>query len=270
MTPWPSCVTSTKLTLSSTNWTLATETWNSPWRLLKRILSLLFTWSSPKVATGSKRQSKESSQILAYSCTTTAMWTNFTKIAYSPLWSIVHIMNCHLLPLHFLLNATSSALLSSTWTTQLIWSIQQSISFCIISITSMQPRIQEMTALSSWSHFHLKINRQLTLSRSKCKMVSKVNPSFGAKRLAKFSLQRRRSPPIVNKQCVVYKFECDLCDADYVGYTARHSQKRINEHKHSVIGRHLKQHGLLKTDLDDKQFSVLKKVRLSYFWDVIH
>ena len=29
--------------------------------------------------------------------------------------------------------------------------------------------------------------------------------------------------------------------------------------KYSAIGRHLEQHGLLKTDLVDKQFSVLKK-----------
>ena len=26
-------------------------------------------------------------------------------------------------------------------------------------------------------------------------------------------------PPIVNKQCVVYNFQCDLCDARYVGHT---------------------------------------------------
>ena len=38
-----------------------------------------------------------------------------------------------------------------------------------IATTSMQPRIQEMTALRSWSHHHLKINNQLTPSRSKCK-----------------------------------------------------------------------------------------------------
>ena len=23
-------------------------------------------------------------------------------------------------------------------------------------------------------------------------------------------------PPLINQQCVVYKFKCDLCDADYV------------------------------------------------------
>ena len=34
-------------------------------------------------------------------------------------------------------------------------------------------------------------------------------------------------PSIVNKQGVVYHFSCDLCDADYVGYTARHLHQRI-------------------------------------------
>ena len=51
------------------------------------------------------------------------------------------------------------------------------------------------------------------------------------------------------QQSMVYKFDCDLCDADYVGYTARHLHQRINAHKYSAIGRHLEQHGLLKTDL---------------------
>ena len=52
-----------------------------------------------------------------------------------------------------------------------------------------------------------------------------------------------------------------LCDADYVGSTGRRLHQRINEHKYSAIERHLEQHGLLKTDLVDKQFSVLKKCR---------
>ena len=76
-----------------------------------------------------------------------------------------------------------------------------------------------------------------------------------------FALKEKK-PPIVNNQCVVYKFECDLCDADYVWYTARH--QRCNEHKYPAIGRHLEQHGLLKTDLVDKQFSVLKKRRSKF------
>ena len=73
---------------------------------------------------------------------------------------------------------------------------------------------------------------------------------------------KEKKPRIVKNQCVVYKFECNLCDADYVGYTARH--QRSNEHKYSAVGRYLEQHGLLKTDLVDKQFSVLKKRRSKF------
>ena len=46
-------------------------------------------------------------------------------------------------------------------------------------------------------------------------------------------------PSIVSQHCVVYKFSCDLCDSDYVGYTARHLHQRIAEHKYSAIGKHL-------------------------------
>ena len=77
-------------------------------------------------------------------------------------------------------------------------------------------------------------------------------------------LKRIIEPPIGNNQCVVYKVEFDLCDANYVGYTARHLHQPSNEHKYSAIGRHPEQHGLLKTDLVDKQFSVLKKRRSKF------
>ena len=46
------------------------------------------------------------------------------------------------------------------------------------------------------------------------------------------------NPPIINQQCVVYLFSCDLCDTDYVGYTARHLHQRIVEHKNSATGKH--------------------------------
>ena len=66
-------------------------------------------------------------------------------------------------------------------------------------------------------------------------------------------------PSIVNRQCVVYKFACDLCDADYVGYTARHLHQRITEHKYSSIGKHLLEAHGDKNLLNEGQFGVLKK-----------
>ena len=66
-------------------------------------------------------------------------------------------------------------------------------------------------------------------------------------------------PSIVSQHCVVYKFACDLCDADYVGYTARHFHQRITEHKYSAIGKQLLQAHGDKNLLNESQFRVLKK-----------
>ena len=38
-------------------------------------------------------------------------------------------------------------------------------------------------------------------------------------------------PTIVNQQCVVYRFQCNLCDAGYVGCTRGHLHERVDEHK---------------------------------------
>ena len=50
--------------------------------------------------------------------------------------------------------------------------------------------------------------------------------------------------PTVNQHRVVYRYECDLCDADYVGYTSSHLHQRIDTHKRLVIGNHVREcHG---------------------------
>ena len=63
----------------------------------------------------------------------------------------------------------------------------------------------------------------------------------------------------MNKQCVVYHFSCDLCDADYVGYTTRHLHQRIAEHKNSAIGRHFLEAHSNNNLLKESQFRVLRK-----------
>ena len=69
---------------------------------------------------------------------------------------------------------------------------------------------------------------------------------------------------VFNKQCVVYHFSCDLCDADYVGTTARHLHQRIAEHKNSAIGRHfLEAHGN-NNFLRENQFTVLRKCQSKF------
>ena len=71
-------------------------------------------------------------------------------------------------------------------------------------------------------------------------------------------------PPLINEHCVVYKFSCDLCDTDYVGYTFRHLFQRIAEHKNSTIGKHLREeHNLQATNLQD-QLNFLKNYRIKF------
>ena len=71
-----------------------------------------------------------------------------------------------------------------------------------------------------------------------------IKPVFQTKKIDQILALKEKKRPIVNNQC---------------GYTAQHLHQRINEHKYSAVGRHLEQHGLLKTDLVDKQYSVVKK-----------
>ena len=67
-------------------------------------------------------------------------------------------------------------------------------------------------------------------------------------------------PSIISQQCVVHNYKCDLCDAEYVVYTSRHSHQRIDEHRYSAIGKHLKNDHDLETISDfTNNFSVLKK-----------
>ena len=74
---------------------------------------------------------------------------------------------------------------------------------------------------------------------------------------------KEAKPPIVNEQCVVYNFQCDLCDAGYVGYTRGHLHNRAKGHKQqsSAIAKHYKNvHGTIPQD-PLKRFEVLKKRR---------
>ena len=50
------------------------------------------------------------------------------------------------------------------------------------------------------------------------------------------------------------------CDADYVGYTARHLFQRVAEHKNSAIGKHFHEaHGSSRDRLHESHFKILRK-----------
>ena len=63
---------------------------------------------------------------------------------------------------------------------------------------------------------------------------------------------KETKPPIVDQQCVVYGFQCDVGDTGYVGYTRGHLHNRVKRHKKqsSAIAKHYKNmHGTIPQDL---------------------
>ena len=63
------------------------------------------------------------------------------------------------------------------------------------------------------------------------KIGTTLQPLFISRRLEQDLKPTEIKLPIVNQQCVFYSFTCDLCDSEYVGFTARHLHQFIVEHK---------------------------------------
>ena len=58
------------------------------------------------------------------------------------------------------------------------------------------------------------------------KVHTTIQPVFVSRKIEQELNVKETKPPIVNQQCVVYGFQCDLCDAGYVGYTRGHLHNR--------------------------------------------
>ena len=70
----------------------------------------------------------------------------------------------------------------------------------------------------------------------------------------------------VNQQSVVYRFQCDLCDAGYVGYTRGHFHARVDGHRQkasSICKHNHEQQGEVPKDLLNR-FTILKKCRKKF------
>ena len=91
-----------------------------------------------------------------------------------------------------------------------------------------------------------------------------VKPVFTSRKLSQTLSVKENKPPIVNTQCVVYSFQCDLCYTNYVAFTARHLHQRISEHRYSPIGKHLQTQHDNKRAKIDHLFKVLKKCRSKF------
>ena len=102
------------------------------------------------------------------------------------------------------------------------------------------------------------MNKQLSdLSN---KIGHTLPPVFKSRKICEDLKMCEPKPPIISQQCVVYNYKCNLCDAEYVRNTSRHLHQRIDEHRYSAIGKHLKNDYRLETIGDlTNNFSVFKK-----------
>ena len=64
------------------------------------------------------------------------------------------------------------------------------------------------------------------------KIRTTIQPVFVSLKIKQELKLHYTKPTAVHQQCVVYKFECDLCDAGYDGFTRRHLHQRVG-HKYS-------------------------------------
>ena len=74
------------------------------------------------------------------------------------------------------------------------------------------------------------------------KVHTTIQPVFVSRKIEQELSVKETKPPIVNQQCVVYGFQCYLCDAGYVGYTRGHLHNLVKGHKQqsSAIAKHYK------------------------------
>ena len=92
------------------------------------------------------------------------------------------------------------------------------------------------------------------------KLDHKLQLVFRSRKIGDDLKVQEPKPPLINQQCVVYNYICDLCDAEYVGYTSRHLYKRIEEHRFTAIGKHLQNEHRVDTVGDlTNNFKILKK-----------
>ena len=104
------------------------------------------------------------------------------------------------------------------------------------------------------------VRKRLTDLSSKIKTT--IQPVFISRKLNEDLKVREVKPATVNQQCLVYIFQCNLCDAGYVGYTRSHLHERVNKHKQkssSICKHYLSEHNPSVPPCLSQQFHVLTK-----------
>ena len=102
---------------------------------------------------------------------------------------------------------------------------------------------------------HLRVDLAMLSSR----LDINIQPAFTAKKVRQLIAQPVKKDKLVSQSHVVYDYHC-VCDAHYVGYTARHLHQRVIEHQNgpnSAIYKHCQSNTSCAFNSDN--FSVLSK-----------
>ena len=100
------------------------------------------------------------------------------------------------------------------------------------------------------------------------KLQTTIQPVFVSRKIGQDLQECENKPQLVNQQCVVYQFKCNLCDTgSYVGYTRGHLHARVDGHKStsSSVRKHYDNDhaGAVPEDLLSC-FKVIKKCRTKF------
>jgi len=95
------------------------------------------------------------------------------------------------------------------------------------------------------------------------KIDAVVRPVFTSQKIKGQFNPKEHKPPIVNQQNVYY-YKCGLCDTDYVGFASRHLHQRVEEHKRSTIGNHVKDEHGKDPETIGSNFRILKKCQSKF------
>ena len=146
--------------------------------------------------------------------------------------------------------------------------IESTISHFVASVMSENPEVQTQSTKEDAVHrvvLPFKDQKSADAVRKQLSDLSNkidhtLQPVFKSRKICEDLKMCEPKQPIISQRCVAYNYKCDLCDAEYVGYTSRHLHQRIDEHRYSSIDKHVKnEHGLETIGDLTNNISVLKK-----------
>jgi len=109
-----------------------------------------------------------------------------------------------------------------------------------------------------------KYNQHILHHTGPLQIKTTIQPVFISRKLNEDLKVREVKPATVNQQClpVVYKFQCNLCDAGYIGYTHGHLHECVDGHKQkssSTCKHYLSEHNSNLPLCLSEQFHVFTK-----------